>query len=175
MPEHWVMFVARAAGEPDRRVADRGRPGAAARLGPLLGRHWSRPCLHFEACYYQPLSWCLANGYLRFEGGAQGEHKMARGLLPVATHSAHWLRDPRFAAAVADFLAAKARASAQYVDELRERSPFKRGLTRQTADQARRRPPRPCSWAMPLPIFFARAVRAFPAQHLDPLAGSRSL
>nr|MBP9911671.1 N-acetyltransferase [Rubrivivax sp.] len=83
------------------------------------------PCLHFEACYYQPLAWCLANGYVRFEGGAQGEHKMARGLLPVATHSAHWLRDARFAAAVADFLAAEGAGIGDYVDELRERNPFK--------------------------------------------------
>jgi hypothetical protein len=83
------------------------------------------PCLHFEACYYQPLAWCLARGYVRFEGGAQGEHKMARGLLPVRTTSAHWLRDRRFAAAVAEFLAAEGEGIGQYVDELRERNPFK--------------------------------------------------
>ena len=95
------------------------------------GRYWgcveTIPCLHFEACYYQPLAWCLANGYQRFEGGAQGEHKMARGLLPVQTFSAHWLRDPRFAEAVADFLAQEGQGVAQYVDELRERNPFKAG------------------------------------------------
>ena len=101
--------------DPDRRAA--------------WGRYWGcvepLPCLHFEACYYQPLAWCLAQGYRRFEGGAQGEHKMARGLLPVGTASAHWLRDERFAAAVADFLASEGAGVEQYVDELRERNPFK--------------------------------------------------
>jgi predicted N-acyltransferase len=125
MARHWVMFVARRSGapvaaslvaiDPDRRTA--------------WGRYWgcTEPisCLHFEACYYQPLAWCLAHGYQRFEGGAQGEHKMARGLLPVSTSSAHWLSDPRFAAAVAEFLASEGAGIDQYVDELRERSPFK--------------------------------------------------
>lgn len=125
MAENWLMFVAR-----------RGNAPIAASLiavdpprGTAWGRYWGCtehvPCLHFEACYYQPLAWCLANGYVRFEGGAQGEHKMARGLLPVATHSAHWLRDARFAAAVADFLAAEGAGIGDYVDELRERNPFK--------------------------------------------------
>ena len=81
--------------------------------------------MHFEACYYQPLAWCLQHGFQRFEGGAQGEHKMARGLLPVKTFSAHWLRDERFASAVADFLAAEGQGIDQYVDELRDRNPFK--------------------------------------------------
>jgi predicted N-acyltransferase len=125
LPEHWVLFVARRAGnpvacsliaiDPARRIA--------------YGRYWGAtefiPCLHFEACYYQPLAWCMANGYRRFEGGAQGEHKMARGLLPVQTTSAHWLRDARFAQAVADFLGAEGAHIGNYVDELRERNPFK--------------------------------------------------
>jgi predicted N-acyltransferase len=125
MPDHWLLFVARRAGEPiacslialdpTRRIA--------------YGRYWGAteyvPCLHFEACYYQPLAWCLASGYVRFEGGAQGEHKMARGLLPVRTASAHWLRDERFAAAVSDFLGAEGTHIESYVDELRERNPFK--------------------------------------------------
>jgi uncharacterized protein len=125
MARHWVMFVARRGStpiaasliaiDPDRRSA--------------WGRYWgcieSVPCLHFEACYYQPLAWCLAHGYRRFEGGAQGEHKMARGLLPVRTCSAHWLRDERFAAAVADFLAGEGAGVENYIDELRERNPFK--------------------------------------------------
>jgi len=61
-------------------------------------------CLHFEACYYQPLEWCIAKGYHRFEGGAQGEHKMARALLPVKTTSAHWIAHPEFRRAIANFL-----------------------------------------------------------------------
>ena len=125
MSRHWVMFVARRAGEriatslicvdPERRSA--------------FGRYWGAvehvSCLHFEACYYQPLAWCIANGYQRFEGGAQGEHKMARGLLPVQTHSAHWLAHPQFAQAVADFLAREGAGVESYLDELNERRPFK--------------------------------------------------
>ena len=125
MPEHWVMFVARRGGEriacsliavdPDRRVA--------------FGRYWGAtehvPCLHFEACYYQPLQWCIDQHYTRFEGGAQGEHKMARGLLPVPTHSAHWLAHPEFARAVADFLEREGEGVLAYLDELNERNPFK--------------------------------------------------
>ncbi|MFN9003950.1 MAG: GNAT family N-acetyltransferase [Betaproteobacteria bacterium] len=128
MPGHWLMFVARWGG-------DAGEPVAASLIaidrprGVAWGRYWGATeavsCLHFEACYYQPLAWCLAQGFVRFEGGAQGEHKMARGLLPVATHSAHWLRDPRFADAVADFLQREGGGVATYVDELRERNPFK--------------------------------------------------
>jgi uncharacterized protein len=129
MPQHWLMFVA-------RRVDAGAAPLAASLIaidrahGSAWGRYWGAteyvPCLHFEACYYQPLAWCLAQGFQRFEGGAQGEHKMARGLLPVQTTSAHWLRDARFAAAVQDFLAAERAGIDEYVDELREHSPFSR-------------------------------------------------
>ncbi len=129
MPEHWLLFVAWRGGEriacsliaidPERRAA--------------YGRYWGAteyvPCLHFEACYYRPLAWCLELGYRRFEGGAQGEHKMARGLLPVGTASAHWLRDARFADAVADFLAREGEHLALYVDELNERNPFRAPVT----------------------------------------------
>ncbi len=127
LPQHWVMFVARR----DNGPVAVSLIAVDAPYKAAWGRYWGcvepLPCLHFDACYYQPLAWCLANGYTRFEGGAQGEHKMARGLMPVATHSAHWLRDERFAAAVADFLAAEGQGIEQYVDELRERSPFKGG------------------------------------------------
>ena len=99
--------------------------------GQAYGRYWGcteyLPCLHFEACYYQPLQWCIEQGYQRFEGGAQGEHKMARGLLPVGTRSAHWLAHPEFSRAVQDFLAREGQGVASYVDELREHNPFKTG------------------------------------------------
>jgi predicted N-acyltransferase len=125
MARHWVMFVAQRGGveiavsliaiDPD--------------LGHAFGRYWGaveqHDCLHFEACYYQPLAWCMANGYRRFEGGAQGEHKMARGLMPAGTRSAHWLAHPQFARAVDDFLQREAQGVDAYVDELREHSPFK--------------------------------------------------
>ncbi len=127
MPQHWVMFVARRGEAPIAASLIAVDPERRAAWGRYWGCTESVSCLHFEACYYQPLAWCLAQGYLRFEGGAQGEHKMARGLLPVATSSAHWLRDERFAAAVADFLAGEGAGIGQYVDELRERSPFKDG------------------------------------------------
>ena len=128
MARHWVMFVARdghAAGEPVAASLIAVDPERRTAWGRYWGATRFVPCLHFEACYYQPLAWCIANGYGRFEGGAQGEHKMARGLLPVRTTSAHWLRDARFARAVADFLAAEGRGIDEYVDELNERNPFK--------------------------------------------------
>jgi uncharacterized protein len=127
MARHWVMFVAHHGGrrvacsllaiDPDRRHA--------------WGRYWGCTeyvaCLHFEACYYQPLKWCIEQGYRCFEGGAQGEHKMARGLLPVRTHSAHWLSHPGFADAVARYLAQEGAGIEAYVDELRDRNPFRAG------------------------------------------------
>ena len=125
MAEHWLMFVAFQQGAPiacSLIVIDRAQRAA-------YGRYWGCiehvPCLHFEACYYQPLAWCIENGFERFEGGAQGEHKMARGLMPVATRSAHWLAHPEFARAVADYLEREGHGIESYVDELREHSPFK--------------------------------------------------
>ena len=127
MPANWLLFVARRGGAPIAASLIAIDPPRGAAWGRYWGCIEPLPCLHFEACYYQPLAWCLDRGYRRFEGGAQGEHKMARGLLPVTTHSAHWLRDPRFADAVADFLAAEGAGIGDYVDELRERNPFKAG------------------------------------------------
>jgi len=125
MAGNWVMFVARRGGE--RIAVSLIAVDPAQRTA--FGRYWGCiehvPCLHFEACYYQPLQWCIALGYRRFEGGAQGEHKMARGLLPVQTHSAHWLAHPQFAQAVADFLAREGAGVENYLDELNERRPFK--------------------------------------------------
>jgi predicted N-acyltransferase len=125
MAPNWVMFVASRGGE---RIAV-SLIAVDTEHGAAWGRYWgcTEPvaCLHFEACYYQPLAWCIERGFRRFEGGAQGEHKMARGLLPVRTASAHWLRDDRFASAVADFLAREGGGVDAYVDELRERNPFR--------------------------------------------------
>ena len=127
MARHWVMFVARREGNPIAVSLVAIDPDSGAAWGRYWGCTEHVPCLHFEACYYQPLAWCLAQGYRRFEGGAQGEHKMARGLLPAPTTSAHWLRDERFSAAVADFLSNEGAGIEQYVDELRERNPFMKG------------------------------------------------
>ena len=133
---------------PDRRLADRDRSASARRA---FGRYWGATepirCLHFEACYYQPLAWCIANGYGRFEGGAQGEHKMARGLLPVQTWSAHWLAHPQFARGGRRFLAREGAGVENYLDELNERKPFKTTsaaagkLDRRGQTPARQRPP----------------------------------
>lgn len=74
----------------------------------LYGRYWGCDAdyhsLHFEACYYQGIDYAIAHGLRRFEPGAQGEHKIARGFLPVYTQSAHWIRHPRFREAIADYL-----------------------------------------------------------------------
>jgi predicted N-acyltransferase len=95
----------------------------------LYGRYWGAvehvPLLHFECCYYQAIEYAIARGLQRFEGGAQGEHKLFRGLLPVETLSAHWLAHDRFARAVETFLAREGAGIERYVDELCEHSPFK--------------------------------------------------
>jgi predicted N-acyltransferase len=95
----------------------------------LYGRYWGAiediPCLHFETAYYQPLEFCIRRGLRCFEGGAQGEHKMARGFLPQKTWSAHWLAHPAFADAVEQFLHQESNGIDAYMDELNERNPFK--------------------------------------------------
>ena len=94
----------------------------------LYGRYWGAiepiACLHFECAYYQAIETAIETGIAIIEGGAQGEHKMARGFLPVATRSAHWLREPAFADAVERFLAREGSMVSAYLDELTERSPF---------------------------------------------------
>jgi hypothetical protein len=127
MAAHWLMVMARRGGEPVAAALIALDPARRVAYGRYWGATVHVPCLHFDACYYQPLAWCIAHGYLRFEGGAQGEHKMARGLLPVKTTSAHWLADPRFASAVGDFLQSEGAGVGAYVDELSERNPFKAG------------------------------------------------
>ena len=96
----------------------------------LFGRYWGElehvPCLHFEAAYYQPLEFCIEQGIQAFEGGAQGEHKMARGFLPTRTWSAHWLAHPSFSDAIERFLEREKGGIDDYMDELNERTPFRR-------------------------------------------------
>ena len=139
MPENWLLFTAEREGTPiatsliainhlDTEAGDR-KPLKIPH-GVAYGRYWGAlarvDCLHFEACYYQPLQWCIDHGYLRFEGGAQGEHKMARALLPVKTTSAHWLANPSFADAVERYLEREGQGIAEYMDELQDRSPLKK-------------------------------------------------
>jgi predicted N-acyltransferase len=100
----------------------------------LYGRYWGAqqylPGLHFETCYYQAIDFCIARGISVFEGGAQGEHKLARGLLPTPTYSAHWLAHPGFAGAIEEFLARETLHIRDYIDELNEHNPFKSPYTK---------------------------------------------
>ncbi|MCG6954106.1 MAG: GNAT family N-acetyltransferase [Betaproteobacteria bacterium] len=123
LAQHVVMVVAERAGAPvAASLLVRG--GEA-----LFGRYWGAvehiPLLHFECCYYQAIEYAIAHGLRSFEGGAQGEHKLFRGLMPVETLSAHWLAHPAFARAVDDFLERERRGIARYVNELAEHSPYK--------------------------------------------------
>ncbi|EJO54315.1 hypothetical protein WL92_06310 [Burkholderia multivorans] len=129
MPENLLLVIAEADGQPIASalaVYRRGEHGG----GTLYGRYWGAiehvPCLHFETAYYQLLEFCIEAGLDTFEGGAQGEHKLARGFLPTVTHSAHWLAHPAFADAVAHFLERETEHIHAYVDELREHDPFRR-------------------------------------------------
>jgi hypothetical protein len=124
MAESTVLFVAERDGRPV------GASLCFADSQRLYGRYWGAleriPFLHFEACYYQPIEHAIANGLQAFEGGAQGEHKIFRGLLPVETVSAHWLAHAGFARAIEDFLERETRGIGRYVTELAEHSPFKK-------------------------------------------------
>ncbi len=95
----------------------------------LYGRYWGATeyvdSLHFEVSYYAPMQWAIEQGIALIEGGAQGEHKLARGFMPVRTDSAHWLAHPSFADAVADFLEREGNGVERWMDELEDRSPFK--------------------------------------------------
>ena len=129
MPENWLMFVAEREGLPMACSLIALSTGAQDGQKTAYGRYWGAlervDCLHFEACYYQPLQWCIAHGFDSFEGGAQGEHKMARALLPVKTTSAHWLAHPSFADAIERFLAREEEGIAGYMQALERRNPFK--------------------------------------------------
>jgi len=119
-----LLILARRAG---RTIA-----GALNLIGSdaLYGRYWGaaehHEFLHFEACYYQAIEFAIARRLDRVEAGAQGPHKLARGYLPSLTHSAHHIVDPRFARAVADYLAHERRAVAENTCLLGAHSPFRR-------------------------------------------------
>jgi hypothetical protein len=123
MPQHVLLIVAELEGKPIASALNLYSPHT------LYGRYWGAlqylPCLHFETCYYQALEFCIEQNIKVFEGGAQGEHKLARGFLPVKTLSAHWLAHPEFSDAVERFLEREQQGIERYVDELNEHSPFK--------------------------------------------------
>lgn len=124
MPESVAMALARADGE---WIA-----GALNFIGDgnLYGRYWGAlreyDCLHFEACYYQGIDYCIRHGLARFDPGAQGEHKIQRGFTPVETRSCHWLVDPDFHDAITRFCDSERKHIAAYIDEAGTLLPFRR-------------------------------------------------
>jgi uncharacterized protein len=123
MPQHIHLVIAEQS----------GTPVAASLLihndATLYGRYWGCVshinCLHFETSFYQAIEFCITKKIHIFEGGAQGEHKMARGFLPTETFSAHYLAEPLFYDAVARFLERETDGIDSYINELNERNPFK--------------------------------------------------
>ena len=123
MPESTMLILARRG---RRYIA-----GAHLFAGhdTLYGRNWGcseyHPALHFEICYYRTIEFCIEQGLHRFEAGAQGEHKLSRGFLPIATHSAHWIRHPEFRRAIETFLGRERAGVDHYLGELEGHSPFR--------------------------------------------------
>ena len=124
MPENILLVIAERDGQP---VAS---SMVIHNEDTLFGRYWGElehiACLHFETAYYQPLEFCIEQKIAVFEGGAQGEHKMARGFLPTKTWSAHWLEHQAFADAIERFLERESGGIESYIDELNERNPFRK-------------------------------------------------
>ncbi|WP_222564402.1 GNAT family N-acetyltransferase [Novilysobacter antarcticus] len=132
MPRSLVLFFAERDGRP---IA-----GALCLRGgdTLYGRYWGSieavPGLHFETCYYQGIEYCLREGLSHFEPGAQGEHKLARGFLPVFVHSHHWIAEPVFRDALRQWCGHEAESVRAYARTLSAHSPFKQGDAGQAAD-----------------------------------------
>ena len=124
MPERCLLVFAKRHG---RYIA-----GAMNLIGGdcLYGRYWGaiehHPALHFEVCYYQAIDYAIAHKLPRVEAGAQGEHKLARGYLPVETYSAHWIADPSLRRAVERFLNQEREAVAQFNADLTEMGPYRK-------------------------------------------------
>ena len=125
LPENLHLIIAERNGNPiatSLLVVDE-------KSSKAYGRYWGAiehiPCLHFETAYYQAIEYCITEGIQTFEGGAQGEHKMARGFLPTTIQSAHFIADPQFSRAVKHFLDREHQGIGAYVDELAEHSPLK--------------------------------------------------
>ncbi len=123
MPKQLLIILAESNGEPvASAICFRDNHS-------LYGRHWG--CgqhfqnLHFEACYYQGLEYCIEQGLSRFDPGAQGEHKISRGFLPTPTWSAHWIADSEFSKAIEGFLKHETVEMQLYINELSTHSPFK--------------------------------------------------
>lgn len=126
MGENMLLIVAERAGTPIASALNFVGSGA------MYGRYWGTTefvsGLHFELCYMQAISYCINAGISVFEGGAQGEHKLSRGLEATPTWSAHWVADKRFEHAIQDFLSQETAQMDEYIDELAARAPFKQHL-----------------------------------------------
>ena len=124
MPDNVLLVIAEHDGRSVAAALDLFSPSA------FYGRYWGAieyiPGLHFEACFYQGMEFCIERGIPLFEGGAQGEHKHARGFLPSVTRSFHWLAHPAFYKAIDEYLEREGTHIAEYVDELNDRSPFRK-------------------------------------------------
>ena len=125
MPRNLHLIIAKREGQAIASallVVDRDQ-------SKVYGRYWGyveqHPCLHFETAFYQAIEYCIRERIQTLEGGAQGEHKMARGFMPTTVSSYHYLSDPRFQAAVARFLERERQGVGQYLDELAEHSPMR--------------------------------------------------
>ena len=123
LPEQTLLVLARHDARP---VA-----GAHCFVGrdTLFGRNWGciehHRGLHFEMCYYRLIDYCIGRGLRRFDAGAQGEHKLMRGFLPVETRSGHWIRDPRFREAIGRFLAEERAGIRRYRRAMERHSPYR--------------------------------------------------
>ncbi len=123
MKDHLVLFLAERNGVPvaGSLCYEKG--------DTLFGRYWGAGeeirNLHFELCYYRPIEHAIEKGLRLFEAGAQGEHKVARGFLPALTLSAHWIRHPEFAKAIANFIDEEKASIATYFDSMKEHSPYR--------------------------------------------------
>ncbi|MGI9284494.1 MAG: GNAT family N-acetyltransferase [Pseudomonadales bacterium] len=122
MPENLVMVLATLHGKPV------GSALCFKNDSTLFGRYWGcreeYDCLHFEACYYQGIDYCIAHGLQRFDPGAQGEHKIQRGFIPVKTWSNHWISHPDFNEAIVRFLDDETRGMESYRGECCSLLPF---------------------------------------------------
>jgi hypothetical protein len=123
MPENILLIVAEIGGEPIASTFN------LYNKTTLYGRYWGAvqfvSGLHFELCYYQAQMFCIAEEITFFEGGAQGEHKLARGFEPRSTCSYHKIAHPDFEEAIKQFLRRESEGMVAYINELEERAPFK--------------------------------------------------
>jgi predicted N-acyltransferase len=125
MPENLHLIIAERNGSPIASSLLVVDPTTSKAYGRYWGAIEHVPCLHFETAYYQAIEYCISQKIQTFEGGAQGEQKMARGFLPKTIQSAHFIADPQFAKAVKHFLDREHQGIGAYVDELAEHSPLK--------------------------------------------------